>query len=80
MSSHEKAHCNDFKNHLTCIYDQENKIDLLGVLGQTFNFLVNCQEEAIDNNNNKDKSIKPRVDSNKLNYLVSKTVRNREAA
>ena len=80
MCSHKEAHRNNFQNHFAGVDDQEDHINLFSILSETFNFFVNSQEEAIDNDNNKDKSIKPWVDSNKLDDLVSKWICNWEAA
>jgi len=77
MSSHEESHSNNFKDHFHGIYQQEYKIDGVTVLSDGLDFFVQGQEAAINHDNKQDESIKPRVNSYKLNDLVSEWIRNR---
>ena len=74
MRSHEESHCNDFQDHLHAVNQKENEINGSIVLGNTINFLVQGQEEAVNHNNEQDKSIEPRVDRYQLDDFVSEWV------
>ena len=50
IGPHDKAHCNDFKDHFTCVNNKKDEIDLFHILGDNIYFLVQGQEETIENN------------------------------
>jgi len=77
VSSHEKAHSNDLENHLHCVNDKEDEIDLVVIFGDDFDFLVKPQKDAVYQDDEHDESIEPGVDSHNLDNLVSKGVCNR---
>lgn len=80
MCSHKKAHCDDFQDHLHGINQEEDEINGGVVFGNTINLLVQGQEDAVNHNDEQDKSIEPRVNSDQLNDLVPEWIGNREAA
>ena len=80
MSPHEESHCNDLQDQFHSVYEQEYEINGITVFGDLVNLLVERQEAAIDHNNEKNEPIEPRVNSDKLDDLVSKWVRHGQAA
>ena len=80
MSSHEESHCDDFQDHLHGVNEQEDEIDGSIVFGDTVYLLVQGQEKAVNHDNKQDESIKPGIDCNQLDDLVSERIGNRKAA
>lgn len=76
MCSHEKAHSNDFQDHLHCVDVEEDEIDCLIVSCDGIDFLVQSQKETINNDYKQDKMIKPGIYGHKLDDFVSEWVRN----
>lgn len=74
MSSHEESHCNDLHCHFPGINNEKDKINDVDIIGDNFDFFIESQEEAVNENDEKDKSIEPGVNGNYLNNLVSKWI------
>ena len=59
MCSHEEAHSNDLHRHFPCIDDKENEIDGLNIVCYNVNFLVKCEEQTVNQNDEQDEAIEP---------------------
>ena len=79
MSSHEKSHGNDLHGHFPSVNDEEYEIDYIDIIGNKIDFFVESKEEAVDENDEEDKSIEPGVNVNYLNDFVSKWISDRKA-
>ena len=80
MSSHEKAHRDDLEDHFHCVDVKEDEIDLLVVLCDDLDFLIKRQKDTIDQDDKKNESVEPGVDSHNLDDFVSKWIRNGQTA
>jgi hypothetical protein len=80
MRPHHKPHCNDLQYHLSSINKQKHKINSITISSNNVYFSVNGEEKAVYKNNYKNEPIKPWVDGDKLDDLVSERVGHREAA
>jgi hypothetical protein len=80
VSPHHESHCNNLEHHFHRVNDQKYIVNEVSLLRDDFDFFVNSQEEAVDDDHDKDEPIEPRVDSHELNHFVSEGVRYREAA
>jgi hypothetical protein len=80
MGPHDKAHGNNFQDHLSCVNHEKNEINCVAIFRNTCNLPVDGQEKAIHKNDDKNKPIEPWIDGDKLNDLVTEWVRHRQAA
>jgi len=62
MSPHEKAHSNDFHGHFPSVDNQEDQIDDSHILCYNVYFLIERQEQAVEEDDKEDKAIKPWID------------------
>ena len=79
MSPHHESHCNNLEHHFHRVNDQKYIVNEVSLLRDDFDFFVNSQEEAVDDDHDKNEPIEPRVDSHNLNDLVSERIGHREA-
>jgi len=50
MSSHEESHCNDLHCHFPGVNNEKDEINDVDIIGDNFNFFIEGQEEAVNEN------------------------------
>jgi len=76
MCSHKKAHCNNFQDHFSGVNNQETQIDDGTIFCYLFIFLIQGEENTVDNDYNKNESIEIWINGYDLDNLISKRISN----